>query len=255
MPTPTYLTPPQHKMPKNTNMAKRFAAETKNKKAFQAALDNKVGIIGRVEKALGNGGFQITIQDDKTIKTVQGLIRGVFKGGAKSEAFVMAGMYVILAKAEGRSPVHEIVGVVNKKKDLKALKDAGAVPAALIQESAADDLFDYAGIDEDAEMEGDDKKAYNRVAAKHAVARSGVKEALEALVPESPEKVRRAHMAAPVAPGAPVKKAPVPSAVQADNIPSMLWGARDDEPALLQPVFLPANASNWEDDEIDISAI
>jgi hypothetical protein len=151
----------------------------------------------------------------------------------------------------GRSPVHEILGVINKKKDLKALKDAGAVPASLIQESAADDLFDYAGLDEDAEMEGDDKKAYNRVAAKHAVARSGVKEALEALVPESPEKARRARASvpAPVAPGAPKK------AVQADNIPSMLWGARDDETAPLQPVFLPANPSNWEDDEIDISAI
>lgn len=235
-------------------MAKRFAAETKNKKAFQAALDNKVGIIGRVEKALGNGGFQITTAEDGKTKTVQGLIRGVFKGGAKSEAFLVAGMYVILAKAEGRSPVHEILGVINKKKDLKALKDAGAVPASLIQESAADDLFDYAGLDEDAEMEGDDKKAYNRVAAKHAVARSGVKEALEALVPESPEKARRARasvpaaMAAPVAPGAPKK-------VPADNIQSMLWGARDDETAPLQPVFLPANASNWEDDEIDISAI
>jgi hypothetical protein len=239
-------------MPKNTNMAKRFAAETKNKKAFQAALDNKVGIIGRVEKALGNGGFQITTAEDGKTKTVQGLIRGVFKGGAKSEAFLVAGMYVILAKAEGRSPVHEILGVINKKKDLKALKDVGAVPASLIQESAADDLFDYAGLDEDAEMEGDDKKAYNRVAAKHAVARSGVKEALEALVPESPEKARRARASvpAPVAPGAP-KKVPVPS----DNIPSMLWGARDDETAPLQPVFLPANASNLEDDEIDISAI
>ena len=123
-------------MTKKTNLAKKAAVTKKMKTALADALTDEETIVGRVVGALGNGGFRVSLKD----KEVQGLIRGVFKGGKNSESFVCAGMYVILAPNSSRSDmkVHEIIGVINNKKDMKALKEAG-----LITEDAKDDLFDY----------------------------------------------------------------------------------------------------------------
>jgi len=95
---------------------------------------------GFVTAKLGNGGFRVSLKGGKE---VQGLIRGVFKGGKNSEGFVCPGMYVILAPNGGRSDmkVHEIIGVINNKKDLKALKEAGLITEDL--DADKDDLFDY----------------------------------------------------------------------------------------------------------------
>jgi hypothetical protein len=141
-------------MPKNANVAKRAAAENKNKKAYSDVVKGKDGIVGRVEKAFGNGLFQITIADPRgNPKIVQGLIRGVFKGGAKSAAFLSAGMYAILATVQDRSEVHEILGVISTKKQIHELKKEGVFPKCLQQDDAADELFDYTDVKEAGEEE------------------------------------------------------------------------------------------------------
>jgi len=155
------------KMPKKANMSKRIAVENKNKKALTEAMDGKEAIFGKVEKAFGNCAFQVNIQDPKSkqpkLKTVQGLIRGSFKGGSKSETFLAAGMFVILAPAEERAETHEIIGVVNKKKDLKALIDDNLLPAILME--TQDDLFDYTGVVEDDGLDKEERKSRNRILA------------------------------------------------------------------------------------------
>lgn len=131
------ITPPStpNKMPKKTNSAKKSAAEKKNKNAVSSALETTAdAIVGYVTGSLGNKTFRI--KNLKSGTEVKGLIRGVFSGGRNSEGYIVPGMYVILTPSV--SSVHEILGVINKKSDLKALKEAG-----LITEDEKDDLFDY----------------------------------------------------------------------------------------------------------------
>lgn len=162
-------------MPKKANMSKRVAVENKNKKALAEAMNGKDAIFGKVEKAFGNCAFQVNIQDPKSkqpkIKTVQGLIRGSFKGGSKSETFLAAGMFVILAPAEERAESHEIIGVINRKKDLKALMDEKLLPAILLE--AQDELFDYTGIEEDDGLDKEERKSRDRILAAQAAGGSG----------------------------------------------------------------------------------
>ena len=160
------------KMPKKMNMSKRVAVENKNKKALAGAMNGAEAIFGKVVKALGNCAFQVTIQDPTSkvsrAKTVQGLIRGSFKGGAKSETFLAAGMFVILAPAEERALSHEIVAVVNKKKDLKALMDEELLPECLMEgeRGVGDDLFDYTGVEEDDDgLTKEERKSRERILA------------------------------------------------------------------------------------------
>jgi hypothetical protein len=162
-------------MPKKMNMSKRVAVENKNKKALAGAMNGAEAIFGKVEKALGNCGFQVKIQDPKTtvprVKTVQGLIRGSFKGGAKSEAFLAAGMFVILAPAEERALSHEILAVVNKKKDLKELIDDKLIPECLLEgeRGVGDDLFDYTGVEEEDDgLTKEERKSRERIMAAQA---------------------------------------------------------------------------------------
>ena len=153
-------------MAKKTNIAKKASAEKRNKAALADALNlamdyiavdkNAMGgeaglvprvppLCGHVTAKLGNGGFRVTLNGGKE---VQGLIRGIFKGGKNSVSFVAPGMYVILApNASEHIKVHEIVGVINNRKDLKALMEAG-----LIAEDAKDDLFDHS---DESESESD----------------------------------------------------------------------------------------------------
>jgi hypothetical protein len=157
-------------MPKKMNIAKRVAVENKNKKALAGAMNGTEAIFGKVEKALGNCGFQIKIQDPTSkaprAKTVQGLIRGSFKGGSKSEAFLAVGMFVILSPAQERAEVHEIIAVVNKKKDLKALMDEELLPECLLEgeRGVGDDLFDYTGVEEEDDgLTKEERKGRERV--------------------------------------------------------------------------------------------
>ena len=160
------------KMPKKMNIAKRVAVENKNKNVLAGAMNGKEAIFGKVVKALGNCAFQITIQDPKSkaprAKTVQGLIRGSFKGGAKSETFLAASMFVILAPAEERAESHEIIAVVNKKKDLKALMDDELIPECLLEgeRGVRDDLFDYSGVEEEDDgLTKEERKTRARILA------------------------------------------------------------------------------------------
>lgn len=155
-------------MPKKVNMSKRIAVENKNKKVLTEAMDGKEAIFGKVEKALGNCAFKVNIQDPSSkhpkMKTVQGLIRGSFKGGSKSETFLAAGMFVILASAEERAESHEIIGVINKKKDLKGLMDDKLLPTVLLD--IQDDLFDYTGVEEEDDgLTKEDRKTRERMLA------------------------------------------------------------------------------------------
>lgn len=158
-------------MPKKVNMSKRVAVENKNKKVLAGALNGAEAIFGKVVKALGNCAFQVTIEDPKRpphAKTVQGLIRGSFKGGAKSEAFLAAGMFVILSPAEDSAVSHEIIAVVNKKKDLKALMDEELIPECLLEgeRGVRDDLFDYTGVEEEDDgLTKEERKSRARVVA------------------------------------------------------------------------------------------
>jgi hypothetical protein len=159
-------------MPKKMNMSKRVAVENKNKNVLAGALNGKEAIFGKVVKALGNCAFQITIQDPTSkaprAKTVQGLIRGSFKGGAKSETFLAAGMFVIVSPAQERAEVHEIVCVINKKKDLKELMDEELIPECLLEgeRGVRDDLFDYTGFqEEDDGLTKEERKSRERVMA------------------------------------------------------------------------------------------
>jgi len=150
-------------MPKKTNLAKKCAAEKKNKKGVADALDGKDCLVGRVEKTLGNGSFQVNLGD----KMVQGLVRGVFKGGRNSEAFLVPGMFVVLACAEDRAVVHEVIGVVNKKKDLKALLESKVLHKSLFDQDGTDDIFDYSADDDElvAEVAGEAAKKNGASAA------------------------------------------------------------------------------------------
>ena len=145
-------------MPKKSNLAKKAAVAKKNKTAIESASKSKIGVVGKVISALGNGGFRIHLE--KGGETI-GLIRGVFKGGRNSEAYLVAGMYVILSSptvtprrlehgmeacdssvrvppTERASVMQEIIAVINTKRAFKELKDAG-----LIKEEEKDDLFEY----------------------------------------------------------------------------------------------------------------
>lgn len=161
-------------MVKNANMSKRVAVENKNKRVLAEALDGKEAIFGKVVKAFGNCAFQVTIQDPVSkvprTKTVQGLIRGSFKGGAKSETFLAAGMFVVLSPAEERSGNHEIIGVINKKKDLKALMDDKLLPACILEEEqgVGDDFFDYTDVVEEDGLTKEERKSRARILAAQA---------------------------------------------------------------------------------------
>jgi hypothetical protein len=125
-------------MPKKANMAKRCAAEKKNKDAFNLAMDGEC-LVGKVEKNFGNSAFQVNLGGSRI---VQGLIRGVLKGGMKSAAFISVGAIVFLAECEGSTKNHEILGVVKSRKELKQLKTFGRIPDSILDEVNEDDIFE-----------------------------------------------------------------------------------------------------------------
>ena len=119
-------------------MAKRCAAEKKNKDAFNLAMDGEC-LVGKVEKNFGNSAFQVNLGGSRL---VQGLIRGDLKGGMKSAAFISVGSIVFLAESEGSTKNHEILGVVKSRKELKQLKTFGRIPDSILEEADEDDIFE-----------------------------------------------------------------------------------------------------------------
>jgi hypothetical protein len=219
-------------MSKKANMSKRVSAENKNKKAFKEALDGVSSLIGRVEKNLGNSAFQINLGGGRL---VQGLIRGVFKGGKSSEAFVSPGIFVILAASSGLSKVHEIVGVINRKKDLKELREKNCIHSSLCDTSMTDDIFDYDGLDHTMDIDEDNKKAYERISSKYT--KSNKDTTLVTVESSDTQKTSASSVAA--------KKINV--YVDTHSV-SLL--DNDIRPSVLQ---LPPTVESWDD--IDIDAI
>jgi ethanolamine utilization protein EutP (predicted NTPase) len=66
-------------------------------------------------------------------------------------------MFVVLACAQDKAIVHEIIGVVNKKKDLKALLESDVLHKNLLEDRGVEDIFDYSADDDElvAEVAGE----------------------------------------------------------------------------------------------------
>jgi len=171
-------------MGKKGGASKKRAAGNKNSKVLDEMLSGVKSILGRVEKNLGNSGFQVTIKnkDNEAPKTVQGLARGVFKGGSRNSAtFISPGAFVILADAVdpigGGMTTHEIIGVINSRKEYNLLKEKDMIPGCLMdQKDSGDDAFEFVESDEESEeVEDEDaaraKKESARVTAGRRVER------------------------------------------------------------------------------------
>lgn len=144
------------------NTAKKAAALKKNGSAIDTAIEKGVGLFGRVEKNLGDCMFKVTIVVKGKPTEVQGIIRGVMRGGQKSTTFVEPSTFVLLA--ESSTKVHEITAVLNRNNNaqMKVLKKGGLIPKILLSDGVEDDLFeereDVDGEDGD-EDEAKPKKA------------------------------------------------------------------------------------------------
>ena len=220
---------------------KQFSADLKNRAAIDGVLEGS-GVIGRVEKALGNSGFQVMLGDGSL---TQGLIRGVFKGGKNSVAFIGPGNFVILAydKANtSRAKMHEILGVINDNKDLKKLKASGALPASLCENTNADDLFEHEP-DEKVEMVA--KADY--VPTKEGALKAELLERVGLLTFQEPVAVYKKPR---VAPGAPVKaERPIESTPTVST-----WTNAWKDDIVSEPVPILKAPVCWED-AVDIDAL
>jgi hypothetical protein len=137
-------------MPKSVNTTKKAAAAKKNGSAITTAMAAGGGLFGRVEKSLGDCNFKIIIsRNGRVTEEVQGIVRGVMRGGRNSDGFIQPGCFVLLT--ESSSKLHEIAGVVNRNADMKALKKEGLIPKVLTEMAGEDDLF------EEAEDVGEDE--------------------------------------------------------------------------------------------------
>lgn len=140
-------------MPKRAN-AKKMAAQTYAKiKSLDAATTEGKYYIARVEKALGNCGFEAVIElPNGKLHNVQVLVRGKMKGGRACATRVEVGCFV-LADGDIEKKVLEVVGVVNRQAELDKLKKSGRVSksfTASAEKRAADedDLFESDGEDD-----------------------------------------------------------------------------------------------------------
>ena len=144
-------------MPKKINTAKKAANMKKNTDALSSAIASAAAgraapIFGRVEKPLGNGLFKIIVINkyNKPVE-VQGIIRGVMRGGQNSATFVAPEMIVLLS--ESSSNLHEIASVISRRADLKQLKKEGLIHKMLLSaDGGEDDIFEERE-DEDEEAD------------------------------------------------------------------------------------------------------
>ena len=133
---------------KKINTTKKMAATKKNTAALSSAMAAGEGIFGRVEKAMGNGIFNVTIVRGTAKVEVQGIVRGVLPGGQSSVSFIAPPAFVLLSPSTTK--LHEIAAVVTRHADMKALKKDGLIDKMLLDERGEDDFF------EDREDEGED---------------------------------------------------------------------------------------------------
>lgn len=142
-------------MPKRSN-AKKMAAQAYTKiKSLDAATSEGKYYVARVEKALGNCGFQAVIETPTGLREVQVLVRGKMKGGRACATRVEVGCFV-LADGDINKKVLEVVGVVNRQPELEKLKRSGRVSTKFVADAGAagggdglDDLFDREGAEQE----------------------------------------------------------------------------------------------------------
>jgi hypothetical protein len=142
-------------MPKRSN-AKKMAAQAYTKiKSLDAATSEGKYYVARVEKALGNCGFQAVIETSTGLREVQVLVRGKMKGGRACATRVEVGCFV-LADGDINKKVLEVVGVVNRQPELEKLKRSGRVSTKFVADAGAagggdglDDLFDREGAEQE----------------------------------------------------------------------------------------------------------
>jgi len=241
-------------MPTGGNKRKQAAAQMKNHKALNDVLDGSTGVIGRVEKALGNSSFQVLLPNGSM---TQGLIRGCLKGGKNSATYITAGAFVILAETEkeggSRMKQHEILGVINDPKTFKLLKKSGRLPDTLVADTAADELFDH-GDDDEVTLLSSKTAGASHSEAKTGALRSALTDELQAMSDPvydefaSSPTVKKAR----VAPGAPMK---APRAqVSSETKPEWQSAWKDDVAPTPKPVERGAAPDCWED-EVDVDAL
>jgi hypothetical protein len=144
-------------MPKRPNTKKAAAAACQNWQAIENAKRNG-GLFGAVIKRLGNGGFQVQLQQTSTKGgrlQVQASPRGLFTNGSMK---ITVGHVVLLAGelmpvGLQQRPL-EIVGRLENKAEIRDLIRAGHMPASVLaiadsasasesaQQVAEDDLFE-----------------------------------------------------------------------------------------------------------------
>jgi hypothetical protein len=144
-------------MPKRAN-AKKMAAQAYTKmKSLDAATTDGKYYVARVDKALGNCGFQATIElPNGRVQEVQVLVRGKMKGGRACATRVEVGNFV-LADGDITKKVLEVVGVVNRQAELDTLKRSGRVSRGFVEATERkrtgndedDDIFDREGVEQE----------------------------------------------------------------------------------------------------------
>jgi len=148
-------------------MKKNAAAACQNWQAIENAKKNG-GLFGAVIKRLGNGGFQVQLQQTgKGRLQVQASPRGLFTNGSMK---ITVGHVVLLSGelmpvGTQQRPL-EIVGRLDNKAEIRDLIRAGHMPASVLaiadsasasesaQQVAEDDLFESDDSDEDFWVQG-----------------------------------------------------------------------------------------------------
>jgi hypothetical protein len=126
-------------MPKKVSVHRLASQAIHLSDALSAALEGKFQV-APIEKTLGNCSFRVTLPSGQT--HIVAITSKVLRGGRTSAARAEVGHYLIYDKTE-------VMGVVNTKKDLKALIAAGRVS------EAASGLDEYYEVDRSAEKSGE----------------------------------------------------------------------------------------------------
>lgn len=212
-------------------------------------------VLGRVERALGNAQFSVKVS--KT-DTVIGAPLGVF---TTASCLIAPQHVVIMEPAERKTAIHTIVGRIDTRKDIKALRAVGIIPSSIFEstEDEVDDLFEDGRIGDEEDEEGggggkrDKKPRHARAYAPSRVFGAALlKETAdaEAVAPDDGETA------------APSKRKRRTKAAAAAQVPARVKAAAaaaSPEPAIAEePEAYTAGPvkERWDDDDaVDIDAI
>ncbi len=116
-------------MPKKPNTKKQASVLFSNENAIEAFESDGQGLIGRVDRAFGKSKFCVTVSLGGSLREVEALIRGKYKGGRRSPVYVTPNSYVIL---EGRTDrIMEIRGVISDRAHIEELIESNHIPSEI----------------------------------------------------------------------------------------------------------------------------